>query len=536
MFNNVVLDVAIGIVFIFLVYSLLATSIQEAIATAFAMRARTLRDGIINGMLSNTKPTSRWESIGNGVLCFFQNIWYMIVGKPEVKDKNLGQLFYDHPIIKNYGSSAIFPNPSYLPNTNFSTILIDVLKEDFDDKINAIAQYKFTTQTGTISLVDITQGLQTSSDAVKIKELIAFYGYYYAKNSTATPPTGLNLLIDKDTWQILQLHLRNSLYSIDEFTEKLETWYDDSMNRVSGWYKRQVQVILFIIGIVLATTFNVDVLQIAGKLSTDKDARDQLVQLAIKEADNYKSDPRVKSKSDTGKLDTATLALYHQRIAEAKKTIDSSVVKANTILALGWGDYGKKRDSVKVVANYFKSIDKDSNVKIDSAKLTAIAGFARHKIDSLKKDETTKTANLKAAQPKTDTTRQTREKLKTSIGKVHDQFKIDTGKIRAQAKIDSGKILRNVVDKNYSKWDGFWYVIGQTFTLNKLLGFLITAFAISLGAPFWFDALNKLVNLRASGKKEDSNSSNNTKAITSAPQQPVIVNVSPQQTSEEAVG
>jgi hypothetical protein len=32
------------------------------------------------------------------------------------------------------------------------------------------------------------------------------------------------------------------------------------------------------------------------------------------------------------------------------------------------------------------------------------------------------------------------------------------------------------------------------------LGWLITAFAVSLGAPFWFDLLNKFVNVRASGK------------------------------------
>ena len=32
------------------------------------------------------------------------------------------------------------------------------------------------------------------------------------------------------------------------------------------------------------------------------------------------------------------------------------------------------------------------------------------------------------------------------------------------------------------------------------LGWLITAFAVSMGAPFWFDLLNKFVNIRASGK------------------------------------
>jgi hypothetical protein len=35
----------------------------------------------------------------------------------------------------------------------------------------------------------------------------------------------------------------------------------------------------------------------------------------------------------------------------------------------------------------------------------------------------------------------------------------------------------------------------------KILGWIITAIAVSLGAPFWFDLLRKVVNLRSSGEK-----------------------------------
>lgn len=35
---------------------------------------------------------------------------------------------------------------------------------------------------------------------------------------------------------------------------------------------------------------------------------------------------------------------------------------------------------------------------------------------------------------------------------------------------------------------------------KSIPGWIITIFAVSLGAPFWFDTLNKLVNLRAAGK------------------------------------
>lgn len=37
--------------------------------------------------------------------------------------------------------------------------------------------------------------------------------------------------------------------------------------------------------------------------------------------------------------------------------------------------------------------------------------------------------------------------------------------------------------------------------LAKLVGYIVTALAISMGAPFWFDLLRKLVNIRSSGAK-----------------------------------
>ena len=33
----------------------------------------------------------------------------------------------------------------------------------------------------------------------------------------------------------------------------------------------------------------------------------------------------------------------------------------------------------------------------------------------------------------------------------------------------------------------------------KLAGLIVTAFALTLGAPFWFDLLNKFINFRATG-------------------------------------
>jgi hypothetical protein len=40
---------------------------------------------------------------------------------------------------------------------------------------------------------------------------------------------------------------------------------------------------------------------------------------------------------------------------------------------------------------------------------------------------------------------------------------------------------------------------GQTLRYH-IIGWLLTGFAASLGAPFWFDLLNKFMNLRSAGK------------------------------------
>jgi hypothetical protein len=43
------------------------------------------------------------------------------------------------------------------------------------------------------------------------------------------------------------------------------------------------------------------------------------------------------------------------------------------------------------------------------------------------------------------------------------------------------------------------------------LGWLLTAFAISLGAPFWFDSLNKLMVIRSTVKPREKSKEEGSK-------------------------
>lgn len=53
-------------------------------------------------------------------------------------------------------------------------------------------------------------------------------------------------------------------------------------------------------------------------------------------------------------------------------------------------------------------------------------------------------------------------------------------------------------------WSGDWSPTDLGWVLQKLLGIAWTAIALSLGAPFWFDLLQKIMSLRAAGGKPAS--------------------------------
>ena len=94
MFNSGILDVAIGVVFVYLLLSLIVTAANELIAAVFKMRGRVLWQGICNLL-----PTG--------------------AGK-----ENMARQVYQHPLIKGLSQST---RPSYIPSRTFALALLDVV-------------------------------------------------------------------------------------------------------------------------------------------------------------------------------------------------------------------------------------------------------------------------------------------------------------------------------------------------------------------------------------------------------------------------
>src|ERR1039458_2372589 len=97
MFNNVALDVVIGLVFIYLLYSLLGTLLQEMIATNIGLRARILRKAI-NRMLNDSRKDKKNLKIR-----------YKTDKVPNPEIVLLSEAFYRHPLIKYLASGTMWP-------------------------------------------------------------------------------------------------------------------------------------------------------------------------------------------------------------------------------------------------------------------------------------------------------------------------------------------------------------------------------------------------------------------------------------------
>jgi hypothetical protein len=64
---------------------------------------------------------------------------------------------------------------------------------------------------------------------------------------------------------------------LKHFHESAETWFDDAMDRVSGWYKRWAQTITCCVAVVVAIGLNVSAVKIAETLANEQTVRAAVV-------------------------------------------------------------------------------------------------------------------------------------------------------------------------------------------------------------------------------------------------------------------
>ena len=226
MFGSEVLEVVIGISFVYLMLSFVCSAVQEMIAAALQLRAQYLYRGIRT--LLDDPP-------GIGL----------------VRD------FFSHSLINtlyrgNYEPGRHSNLPSYIPARAFALAIMDlaVPRSPYGDVSGAAA-------TTVAPQASSSTGI-ASGGPQRLRETLT---------RTSLPPTvGQALLILTDAAGSDAIGTR----------ENIEQWYNNAMERVSSAYKQRTQVIIMIIGVVVAAAVNADSIGIVTTLSTNKAVHESL--------------------------------------------------------------------------------------------------------------------------------------------------------------------------------------------------------------------------------------------------------------------
>ena len=99
-------------------------------------------------------------------------------------------------------------------------------------------------------------------------------------------------------------------------------------------------------------------------------------------------------------------------------------------------------------------------------------------------------SRLAAKATRRDTLKQAQDSIAYKSVVKERQFVVDSLRYR---------VLYDKVYATYPIRTQITYILSKR-SWHKFFGFFITAIAIGLGAPFWYDMLNKIVSVRSAGK------------------------------------
>jgi hypothetical protein len=306
---------------------------------------------------------------------FRRRAWMLHKGiSTLLADGQLADQLYDHPLIQSLSSPRgvvtrvpalrrlVGRGPSYIPARTFAIALLDTLQND----------------------------------------------------PGKLPPVESSRSVDR----VLALLWKEAGNDPERFRAHVETWFNDSMERVSGWYKRRTQVLLLIWAAIVTIGTNADTLVIAKTLWRDPALRQALVE----RAEGY-----IATQPRPGALPVMLAA-----------------DEAPPPPALP-PDQQAEIDFVEASTQY-------EAVLADLAELQLPIGW----------EDPTPPAEGETS-------------------------------------------LRLVTDTALDDWPGaIWEPGGLERWLQAAdehsIGWLLTILAVSMGAPFWFDTLNRIMSVRAAGK------------------------------------
>ncbi|MEG4488570.1 hypothetical protein [Microcoleus sp. D2_18a_B4] len=488
----VIIDIIIGLVFIYLTLSLLASEIQELIATVWQWRAEHLKKSIevlISGGSEGAKDPLQFKRVGQ--------LAHSIYANPIIKDLNQGAKgllsegfrsvthrmgdFY-HGVT---GTKNVFGNkssgPSYIPAECFSASLLETLK--VSSLLSSISKTRLE-RFKDLQLAQIQQIGENLSLPDATKPII--------EQEFRWLTAEFNRVVED-----YQHNLASLNNSLDRMSEKLGFYIKDSQvylpeTELAGReFQRQMAFV--------KARFDSKIERVAllGQLQPS--------------FSNLLNTVKKSQESAAEMMEIQEESPMYQQIQETLDRMPESLKRSLYILGQraekGGGDTQEQlqRFQKEIEIWFDQSMERASGVYKRNARGvaillgTAIAVAANadtiHIINRLSKDSMLRsTVNLYAEQVVVNNAK-TKSNNLTSLKKVQED--VDRA-LDNNVPLPLGWSEQNRLKRD-KQGNLLWPAV-----MEKLFGWILSGVAISMGAGFWFEALNKIINIRNAGKKPPS--------------------------------
>ncbi|MEP7170457.1 MAG: hypothetical protein ABI855_13895 [Bacteroidota bacterium] len=269
-----IIDIALSMVFIFLLFSIIVSATIEMIQHWRRSRAYVLLDGI--------------RTVLNDPL-----------------NKDFANILYTHPLIDSLKENKQ-SLPDYIQSKVFADALVSVISSQ-----QLLPEFKLIPGTGTFDVTPPQIALRTPEDILKD----------YKNAVDSLHHSDLKILLSN-----FCLNVNDK--DINKLQDNIAQWYDEYMKVVASWYKRKIIRRSQVVGIVVAILFNVNSIQLVKDLYKDKVLRDRVVATAIEYQKEYAE--------NTANNGADTISVNHD-LKQDMNTIKDAYKKANSLdLPIGW--------------------------------------------------------------------------------------------------------------------------------------------------------------------------------------------------------
>ncbi|WP_071190603.1 hypothetical protein [Trichormus sp. NMC-1] len=497
----VVLDIALGLIFIYLILSLLASEIQELIATVLQWRAIHLKKSIEILLAGDVKSSESQDIIElvNRIYSnpFIKSINQEAKGFFSILPRKITWLIADTTrplrklIAKSPKGERTFNKehsaPSYISADTFATTLIEELQlPKIIHGLTAVRLEKFKNQ----RLQEVETILTRSLRQIQLTELSNYITQDINDDFKNLKKEYTNIVADfKNNKLDIDTSVNQMKNSLEKYIDNFQANIDDE-NKVLAETLRRLQTFCNHI------FSSVEEAIIRGGL---KPNINEIVQLMNTSTDVYKEMQTAIQDEDSP---------TYQTINELIESLPS-VIKGNIETIAKRAQYRAKstEEGISILRreiedSFDSSMQRAGGVYKRNAKGVAILigillAFGAnadtfHIIDRLSKDTVLREAIVYKAV-------QTIDQQSNSPNLSN----IDTKKILEDINLPIGWTNENRLEQmngNPIKIKG----VPIFSLLTMFLGWIISGFAIAMGAPFWFDLLGKVMNVRNAGKSPKS--------------------------------